>query len=55
MLAKCMHNIIRNTRTINTESNPDCGNNSNNNIQNLRKQGGNQQRQAFERREISVS
>ncbi|KAK4883228.1 hypothetical protein RN001_006547 [Aquatica leii] len=47
-----LHNIIRNTRIINTESNVGNVNNRNNNMQNLRRQEGNAQREAFETRGV---
>lgn len=53
ILTTCiLHNIIRNTRTINIESNPDCSTNRDSNMQNLRRQGGNAVRAEFQTREI---
>ncbi|XP_050303682.1 uncharacterized protein LOC126741326 [Anthonomus grandis grandis] len=51
VLTTCiLHNIIRNTRTINNENVSTCTNT--NCVQNLRRQGGNSQTEAFETREI---
>lgn len=51
ILTTCiLHNIIRNTRSI--ENNPDCSTNEDSNMQNLRRQGGNAVSAAFQTREI---